>query len=99
MKGVGKLSWFMSKPETATSPPREGEIAGTTDELIFDTKIYLCCTLFIHYSLLHPSPQLAYRAATKFFHPCLLLASLWMVPQVWFMFFISASSCIILIEQ
>ena len=28
-KGVGKLGWFMSKAQTATSPPREGEPAGT----------------------------------------------------------------------
>ena len=28
-KGVGNLGWFMSKTLTATSPPREGEPAGT----------------------------------------------------------------------
>ena len=28
-QGVGKLGWFMSKTETATSPPREGDSAGT----------------------------------------------------------------------
>ena len=28
-KGVGKLGRFMSKTETATSPPREGEPVGT----------------------------------------------------------------------
>ena len=28
-KRVGKLGWFMSKTKTATSPPREGEPAGT----------------------------------------------------------------------
>ena len=28
-KGVGKLGWFMSKAQTATSPPREGVPAGT----------------------------------------------------------------------
>ena len=39
-----------------------------------------------------PSHQLAYRTATKLLHPCLSLASLWMVPQLWFMFFISAST-------
>ena len=38
-----------------------------------------------------PSRQLVYRAATKLLHPCLSLASLWMVPQLWFVFFISAS--------
>ena len=38
-----------------------------------------------HHYLSH---QLAYRAATKLLHPCLSLASLWMVPQLWFMFFI-----------
>ena len=26
---VGKLGWFMSKTQTATSPPREGEPAAT----------------------------------------------------------------------
>ena len=39
-----------------------------------------------------PSRQLAYRAATKLPDPCLSLASLWMVPQLKFMFFISAST-------
>ena len=34
--------------------------------------------------------QLAYRAAMKLLHPCLSLASFWMVPQLWFMF----STCI-----
>ena len=45
---------------------------------------------FIIYHYL--SHQLAYRAAMKLFHPCLSFASLWMVPQVWFIFFISAST-------
>ena len=40
----------------------------------------------------YPSRQLAYRAATKLLHPCLSLASLWMVPQLWFIFFIFASA-------
>ena len=40
----------------------------------------------------YPSRQLAYRAATKLLQPCLSLASLWMVPQLWFIFFISAST-------
>ena len=31
-------------------------------------------------------------AATKLLHPCLSLASLWMVPQLWFIVFISAST-------
>ena len=29
IKGVGKLGWFMSRTQTLTSPPREGEPAGT----------------------------------------------------------------------
>ena len=29
-KGVGKLGWFVSKTSTSTSPPREGEPAGTS---------------------------------------------------------------------
>ena len=45
--------------------------------------------IIIHY---YPSRQLAYRAATKLVHPSLSLASLWMVPQLWFMFFMSAST-------
>ena len=40
----------------------------------------------------YPSCLLAYRAATKLLHPCLSLASLRMVPQLWFVFFISAST-------
>ena len=28
-KGVCKLGWFMCKTKTVTSPPREGELAGT----------------------------------------------------------------------
>ena len=43
---------------------------------------------FIHYYLSH---QLAYRAARKLLHPCLSLASLWMVPQLWFTHFPSYS--------
>ena len=35
-KGVGKLGWFMSETKTATSPPREGQSAGT-DETASDT--------------------------------------------------------------
>ena len=42
-----------------------------------------------HHYLSH---QLAYRATRKLLHPCLSLASLGMVPQMWFMFFISAST-------
>ena len=44
-----------------------------------------------HYHHHYPSRQLAYRAATKLFHPSLSLASLWMVPKLWFIF-ISAST-------
>ena len=29
IKGVGKLGWFISRTQTLTSPPREGEPAGT----------------------------------------------------------------------
>ena len=47
-----------------------------------------CITSSHHY----PSQQLAYRAATKLLHPCLLLTSLWVVPQLWSTFFISAST-------
>ena len=39
----------------------------------------------------YPSCQLAYKAATKLLHPCLFLASLWMVPKLWFSFFITTS--------
>ena len=39
--------------------------------------------------------QLAYRPARKLLHPCLSLASLWMVPQLWFIFFISASTVLL----
>ena len=28
-KGVGKFGWFLCRTETVTSPPREGEPAGT----------------------------------------------------------------------
>ena len=37
-------------------------------------------------------PAGVYSAATKLLHPCLSLASLWMVPQLRFFFFISAST-------
>ena len=47
------------------------------------------CLQLVSYYLSH---QLAYRTATKLLHPCLSLASLWMVPQLWFIFFISAST-------
>ena len=49
-----------------------------------------CCLMYIHFHY-YPSCQVAYRAATKLIHPCLSLASLWMVPHLCFMFFISAS--------
>ena len=48
-----------------------------------------CLIISLAYNL---SCHLAYRAATKLLHPCLSLASLWMVPQLWFMFFIFAST-------
>ena len=38
------------------------------------------------------SQQLDSRAVTKLLHPRPSLASLWVVPQLWFMFFISAST-------
>ena len=47
------------------------------------------CLLILTYCL---SCQLEFRATTKLLHPCLSLASLWMVPQLWFMLFISAST-------
>ena len=47
---------------------------------------------YSHHHHHYPSRQLAYRAATKLLHPCLSLASPWMVPQLWFIFFISAST-------
>ena len=43
----------------------------------------------------YPSRQLEYRAATKILYPCLSLASLWRVPQLWFMFFISDSTVLL----
>ena len=47
---------------------------------------------FVHY---HPSRQTAYRAATKLPRPCLSLASLWMVPHLWFMLFIFSASTVL----
>ena len=49
-------------------------------------------------ALLLPS-QLVYRAATKLLHHCLSLASLWMVPKLWFMFFISASTVLLVLGR
>ena len=43
----------------------------------------------ISYRHRYPSCQSTYRAATKFLHPYLSLASLWMVPQLCFIFCIS----------
>ena len=51
-----------------------------------------CQPYRVHHHRHYLSCQLAYRAATKLLHPCLSLASLWRVPQLWFMFFISAST-------
>ena len=51
--------------------------------------LILHCRYFIYY---YASHQLVYRAALKLLHPCVSLASLWMVPQLWFIFFISAST-------
>ena len=53
------------------------------------TDIYFTRMKLVSY---YPSRQLAYRAAAKFLHPCLSLASLWVVPQLWFVFFISTQS-------
>ena len=50
--------------------------------------VTLVTSFHFHY---YPSCQV-YWAATKLFHPCLSLASLWMVPQLCFMFFISAAT-------
>ena len=47
-----------------------------------------------HHHHHYPSHQLAKRAARKLLHLCQSLASLWMVPQLWFMFFISASTAL-----
>ena len=52
------------------------------------TCTFYCISVFHYY----PSHQLVYRAATELLHPCLSQASLWMVLQLWFMFFISAST-------
>ena len=50
-------------------------------------------TICSHYHHHHyPARLLDCRAVTKLLHPCLSLASLWMVPQLWFTFFISAST-------
>ena len=48
----------------------------------------------MHYHRYHyyPSCQLVSRAAMKLFHPSLSQASLWTVPQLWFVLVISASS-------
>ena len=53
--------------------------------------VCVCVSSDFAKSLFHyyPSCQLAYRAAGKLLHPCLSLASLWMVPQLRFMSFIS----------
>ena len=53
---------------------------------------------FSEISFIHdyPSRQLAYRASTKLLHPCLSLDSLWVVPQLWFTFFVYFS-CISLL--
>ena len=48
--------------------------------------------LVAHHHHHHPSCQMASWAATKLLHPCLSLASLWIVPELWSMFFISAST-------
>ena len=45
-----------------------------------------------HHHHSYPSRQLAYRAATKLLHPCLSLAKLWVVSQLWFIFVVSAST-------
>ena len=55
----------------------------------------LKCHHHHHHHHHYPSSQLAYWAATKLLHPCLSLTSLWMVPQLWFIFFISASTVLL----
>ena len=45
-----------------------------------------------HHHHHYPSRRLANRAATKLLHLCLPPVSLWIVHQLWFMFFISAST-------
>ena len=58
---------------------------------IYIYELHLCFVRGNIYSYC-PSRQLAYKTATKLLHTCLSLASLWMVPQLWFMVFISASA-------
>ena len=66
----------------------------------------ICELLLLSYRLPHlhhnhhhyTSRQLENRGAQKFLQPCLSLASLWMVPQLWFIFFIFASTVLRLDE-
>ena len=61
---------------------------------------FCVCKRFLHSNVYehvnhhhhYQSHQLVCRTATKLLHPCLSLASLWMVPQLWFIFFSSAST-------
>ena len=55
-------------------------------------KCHSCSSAVYSFTHYYPSCQLVHRAATKLLHPCLSLASLWRVPQLWFMFFISTST-------
>ena len=50
----------------------------------------------VHFIRCYLSCQLAYRAAMKLLHPYLSLASLWLVPQLWF---ISVSANLLLFHQ
>ena len=66
------------------------------DNKRFTSSSLSCFSLFLQFHLFihayYPSCQLASRAATKLLHPCLSLASLWMVAQLWFVFLSSAST-------
>ena len=46
----GKVGWFMSKTYTASSPPHEGEPAGTVET---KQKIYIYIYTYILLSLIH----------------------------------------------
>ena len=62
MKRVGKLGWFKSKTQILTSPPREGEPAGTGERRVC-TGEKRVCIIFINnnnnsYRALYPIKEL-----------------------------------------
>ena len=67
------------KMTTQLTRTQKGEVGGGRGVKLNQAQTYL-------------SRQLVYGAATKLFHPCLSLASLWRVPQLWFIVFISAAT-------